>query len=107
LVLRSKNGETKPPFVGYIRQTVKGPGCILGGMLGQELKKARRAAGMTQEALAFAARVDRTYLSELENDKSSPTLDCLMRLCAALDIRASDFIARIENAKQKPRHRKP
>jgi len=65
-------------------------------MLGDELRKAREAAELTQEALAFRAGIDRSYLSQLENDHKSPTLDLLFRICDALDIRASELIARVE-----------
>jgi transcriptional regulator with XRE-family HTH domain len=65
-------------------------------MLGEELRKARVRAKMTQEQLAFAAGLDRTYISQLEHDKKSPTLDSLFRICGALSIRASQLIARIE-----------
>lgn len=53
-------------------------------MLGNERRKARKAAGLTQDQLAFAANLDRTYISQLENDKKSPTLDVLLYLCDAL-----------------------
>jgi transcriptional regulator with XRE-family HTH domain len=66
------------------------------GMLGEELRKARREAKLTQEQLSFEAEVDRTYISELEHDKKSPTLDVLFRLCDAMGIRASELIARVE-----------
>ena len=47
------------------------PGVTVRFMLGQELKAARVAAGMTQEQLAFAAGVDRSYVSLLEHGKKS------------------------------------
>ena len=65
-------------------------------MVGAELRAARRRAGLTQEALAFQAGVDRSYVSLLENDKKSPTLDMLFRLCDALGVKASRLIARVE-----------
>ncbi len=52
-------------------------------MLGRELLKARQAAGMTQEDLAFRAGVHRTYISYLEHDKYSPSVDMLFRVCDA------------------------
>lgn len=51
---------------------------------------------MTQEALAFEAGVDRTYISQLERNKKSPTVDVLFRLCEAMGIKASELIARVE-----------
>ena len=65
-------------------------------MLGEELQKARKQAGLTQETLAFEAGVDRTYISQLEHDKKSPTLDVLFRISKALGIKASILIARVE-----------
>ena len=67
-------------------------------MLGIELRKARTRAGLTQEELAFKAHVDRTYISMLENDKKSPTVDMLMRLCQSLGITASQLLERVEAA---------
>lgn len=68
------------------------------GMIGDELRKSRQKAGLTQEKLAFEAGVDRTYISQLENDKKSPTLEVLFRICTALSIKPSIFIARVEAA---------
>lgn len=69
------------------------------GMFGEELRKAREQAKMTQEELAFAASVDRTYVSQLENNKKSPTLDMLFRLCDALGIQASRIVSRVEKSR--------
>ena len=70
-------------------------------MLGDELRKAREEAGMSQEKLAFGASVDRSYLSELENNHYSPTVEMLFRLCDALGISASELIARVERNRGK------
>jgi transcriptional regulator with XRE-family HTH domain len=73
-------------------------------MLGEELRKAREAAGMTQERLAFEAGLDRPYISHLENNKKSPTVATLFRLCKALGVEASSIIAAVEHS-QKPKAR--
>jgi transcriptional regulator with XRE-family HTH domain len=65
-------------------------------MLGDELRRARQEKDLTQEQLSFAAEVDRTYISELENNRKSPTMDVLLRLCKALGVKASKLIAKIE-----------
>jgi transcriptional regulator with XRE-family HTH domain len=70
-------------------------------MFGEELKKAREEAGMTQETLAFEANVHRTYVSLLERNKRSPTLDILFRICDALNVKASDLIVRVEAKRAK------
>jgi len=67
-------------------------------MLGSELRKAREAAGMSQETLGFEAGVHRTYISLLERNVKSPTLNVLFRICKALGISASELIARVETS---------
>lgn len=67
--------------------------------LGAELRNARQQADLTQEKLAFAAGVDRTYISQLENDHKSPTVDVLFLLCDALGIAASELLARVEQSR--------
>jgi transcriptional regulator with XRE-family HTH domain len=74
-------------------------------MLGEELYNARINAGMTQEMLSHKAGVDRSYISQLENNKWSPTVEILFRLCDALGIKVSELMARVE-ATRKPRARK-
>jgi transcriptional regulator with XRE-family HTH domain len=69
-------------------------------MLGHELRKARKAAGLSQEQLSFRAEVDRTYISDLERGKKSPTIETLYRLCEALGVSASELIARDEKARK-------
>jgi transcriptional regulator with XRE-family HTH domain len=74
-------------------------------MLGEELRKAREAAGLTQEELSFRAGLSRPYISQLEGDKKSPTLATLFLVCDALGISAADLVRRVESArKRKPRH---
>ena len=51
---------------------------------GRVLRAARLARGLTQEALAEAAEMDRTYPSLLEHGKREPSLSVLLRLARAL-----------------------
>ena len=53
---------------------------------GTVLRTARDAAGLSQEQLAEAADVDRTYLSLLERGLRQPTLHMLLRLACAVDM---------------------
>ena len=48
-------------------------------MLGDEIRKARRKAGVTQEELAFRAGISRQYVSLLELGRKSPTVFVLLR----------------------------
>jgi len=68
-------------------------------MLGDELRKARDKSELTQEELSFAAKIDRTYISQLENNKKSPTVDLFLRICEAMGVSASKLIARVEKAR--------
>lgn len=65
-------------------------------MIGTELRKAREGAALTQAQLAKRAGLHRTYISLLERDKKSPTLNVLFRLCSAIGIKPSRFVARVE-----------
>jgi transcriptional regulator with XRE-family HTH domain len=71
--------------------------------LGTALKKAREAAELTQEKVASTAGIDRAYLSLLENDHKSPTVDVLFRICDALGVPASEIVAGV----QRTNRRKP
>lgn len=68
-------------------------------MVGTVLQKMRLKAGMTQEELAFKAQVDRSYISLLEHNRKSPTLEMLFRLCHALGVKASTVVAGVERMK--------
>ncbi len=65
-------------------------------LLGEALRKARDAADISQEELAFEAKVDRSYISQLENGHKSPTVDVLFRLCPILGMTVSELIALVE-----------
>lgn len=67
-------------------------------MLGDELRKSRLKAGLTQEKLAFKAGISRQYVSLLELDEKSPTVDLLIRICKAMKTSAAEIIARVEKA---------
>lgn len=69
-------------------------------MLGEELRKAREQAGLTQEQLSFQAEFSRPYISQLERGLKSPTVEALFRLCDAMGVRASEVLARVEMTRQ-------
>lgn len=46
--------------------------------------KLSEKVGLSQEALAFAAEVDRTYVSQLERGIANPSLLILFRIAKAL-----------------------
>jgi transcriptional regulator with XRE-family HTH domain len=61
--------------------------------VGSNIRRIRQNARLSQEELAEAAGINRTYLSQLENGHSSPTLDVLERIARALDVPISALIA--------------
>ena len=72
-------------------------------MLGEEIRKARLDADLTQEELAFKADVSRQYVSLLELNQKSPTVDVLIRPCKAMKVSAGQMISRVESVKPKRR----
>lgn len=76
-------------------------GDTLRTMLGNKLREARLRAGLTQEELAYEADVDRTYISMLENDRKSPTVEMLFRICQPLGTTASQLLASVEKDMRK------
>ena len=56
------------------------------------LRKARHAKGLSQEALAFDAEMDRTHLSEIENGKTWVGLEIIGKLAAALEIQPYELL---------------
>ena len=67
-------------------------------MIGDELRKIRLAAGLTQQQVATKAGITREYVSHLERGEYSPTLDVLLRMCAALGTNAWQLVKTIEGA---------
>ena len=53
--------------------------------LGKRIRAQRKAIGLTQEALALAANVDRSYFGAVERGERNVTFTVLCRLCVALE----------------------
>jgi len=75
-------------------------------MLGDELRAARVAAGWSQEELADRAGISRNYVSLLERNEKSPTVDVLLAVCRALGVSAADIIRRVEEGPPRGRRRR-
>ena len=63
---------------------------------GRVLKTAREAAGLTQQALAVGARMDRTYPSLLERGLRTPTLSTLVSLAPSLGVAPAALVIRTQ-----------
>lgn len=53
--------------------------------VGRRIKEMRTKAGLTQEALAQKASVDRSYIVGIENAKRNVSLRTLDRICSAMN----------------------
>ncbi|MFZ5433508.1 MAG: helix-turn-helix domain-containing protein [Calditrichota bacterium] len=60
--------------------------------IGDRIRHSRKSARMSQEELAERIRVNRSYLSLVENGKSSPTFEFLEKVAAGLGITVEDLI---------------
>ena len=54
--------------------------------VGLNVRNLRNSKGLSQEQLALAADMDRSYISEIELAKFSASIDVLERIALALDI---------------------
>ena len=71
-------------------------GDVVDQALGQAVRKLRTERGWSQADLALRAQMNRNYLSLIELGRNSPSVRMLMRLCAALDVRAGDVLDDVE-----------
>ncbi|MGG4343685.1 helix-turn-helix domain-containing protein [Paenibacillus lautus] len=59
---------------------------------GRALRNIRKEKKLTQDELSLYSRVDRSYISELENGEKAPTLLTIIALARALHVKASVLI---------------
>lgn len=59
---------------------------------GRALRNIRKEKKLTQDELSLYSRVDRSYISELENGEKAPTLLTITALARALHVKASVLI---------------
>jgi len=60
--------------------------------VGLNIRNERNFRGLSQEQLALAADLDRSYISEIELAKFSASLDALERIANALDIDPQELL---------------
>jgi len=61
-------------------------------LLAQNVRVLRLMRGWSQEALAEAAELDRSYLGDIERARRNVSLDCLERLARAFGIAVPDLL---------------
>jgi len=60
------------------------------------LKRKRKAAGLSQEELAFRAGISTSYVSLLETRNRQPTLTVLGAICRHLGVSMAEMLAEVE-----------
>ena len=63
-------------------------------VLALNLRSLRQAKGLSQEELAHAADIDRTYISSLERGVYAASIDVIERLARGLDIGEAELLRR-------------
>ncbi len=64
-------------------------------LLGANLRRIRRARGLTQEELAEISGLSNRYIGRIERGDANPTLDVMMRLAASVNVGLSELLSPI------------
>ena len=67
-----------------------------GVAFGQVLRALRRDAGLSQEQLAFAAEIERNFVSLIERGVNQPTIRVIFKLAHALGLPPSNMLLLVE-----------
>ena len=65
--------------------------------LGEKIRRMRNQKGLTQEELADRCELTKGYISQLENDLTSPSIATLIDILYALGTDLKEFFSDIEN----------
>lgn len=63
---------------------------------GEVVREARVAIGLSQDALAHSADLDRTFLSKIERGLNQPTLFAILKIAGALGFKASTLLMSVQ-----------
>ncbi len=66
-------------------------------LIGRRLAAFRKGKKLTQEKLAERTDLANNYISNIENNRSIPSLETLVKLCTALDITPNDLLIGTSN----------
>ena len=66
--------------------------------MGTAIRAQRLSLGLSQEALGYRARLDRTYVSGVERGVRNLTVKSLAQLSSALGVPASQLLAEAERS---------
>jgi len=63
-----------------------------GGRLGREVRRLRAARGLTLRDIERAEGISATHVSAIERGRTSPTVNALRKIAAALDVRVTQLL---------------
>ena len=69
---------------------------------GGVVKDARLAAGISQEALAYMADVERSYFGRIERGQSQPTLHVILKVASALGFEGGALVSLVQARLERP-----
>lgn len=65
-------------------------------VIGQTIRKVRKAKKLSQDVLSGLAGIARTHLTMIENGDKQVNFETIWRIALALDMRPSELVKRIE-----------
>ena len=68
-------------------------------LFGKRVRELRQLQKLSQEALAFKAGIDRTYMTSIENGKRNVSIQNIEKIISALEISVQEFFSGITNEK--------
>lgn len=63
-------------------------------VVGANIRRLRQDRGLTQEEVAFRARIDLTYMGGIERGRRNPSLLVMARIARALSVDPVDLLRR-------------
>ncbi|MGM4881665.1 helix-turn-helix domain-containing protein [Rhizobium leguminosarum] len=70
--------------------------------IGWNLRRLRVAKGLSQERLALAAEIDRSYVGRVERGAENVTVSTLEALAGVLQVHVSALLQQVDDAAAKP-----
>ena len=67
---------------------------------GMAVRKLRNAEGISQEDFADVAKIDRSYVGQIERGERNISLNKVFLICDALHVTPSDLFLTMENVEQ-------
>lgn len=70
---------------------------------GRAIRELRKERGLSQEALALRAGLDRSYVGDIERGQRNPSLASILKIVEGLEVPASELFRRYEEVVERRR----